>query len=158
MTIKYEYLADCKEQADKLGEAVYYQWEEMYKRQGKTVSEVTDTVKARAVTDAIPLTMVALENGTVCGSVTLKVNDFADYPDLTPWLAGVFVMPDSRGRGISKGLIAFAEKVAYEKFGKNELYLYTGSASTLYSKLGYKIFDTVHRGDKTLTLMRKGLK
>ncbi len=157
MAVKYDFLIDHPEQIDDLGSAIYYQWEDMYKGQGKSVAEVTETVRARAVKSTLPITMVAVDGDTVLGSVTIKVNDFASHPELTPWIAGVFVKSEFRGNGYGKGLISFAEKVANEQFDVSEIYLYTGSASKLYEKVGYETFDSVDRGDKVLTLMKKSL-
>lgn len=157
MSVTYDYLSNHPEFAETLGEAIYYQWEEMYQKQGKSVADVVETVRARAVSDAIPLTMVAVECGVLLGSVTIKENDFAAHPELTPWIAGVFVLPEQRGRGIGSGLVLHAEKIAADQFGVEETYLYTGSASGLYAQLGYDVFETVDRGDKVLTLMKKRL-
>lgn len=157
MSIEYDYLSNHPELVETLGESIYNQWEEMYKKQEKSVADVVETVRSRAVSDSIPLTMIAIESGVLLGSVTIKENDFADHPDLTPWIAGVFVLPEQRGRGIGKGLVLHAEKIAADKFSVSELFLYTGSASGLYSQLGYEVFETVDRGDKFLTLMKKRL-
>lgn len=157
MTITYGFLEEHPIYAEQLGEAIYYQWEEMYTQQGKTVAEVVETVKSRAISESIPCTMIALDGDTLLGSVTLKVNDFSDHPELSPWIAGVFVLPEHRGNGYGKGLVLHAEKTAAEKFDVKTTYLYTGSASELYKKIGYEVFETVDRGDKVLTLMKKEL-
>lgn len=157
MTIQYGFLEEHPDYAEQLGEAIYYQWEEMYTRQGKSVSEVIETVKSRATSESIPCTMIALDGDTLLGSVTLKVNDFVDHPELSPWIAGVFVLPEHRGKGYGKGLVLHAEKIASKKFDVKTTYLYTGSASGLYEKIGYTVFETVDRGDKVLTLMKKDI-
>jgi len=157
MNITYHYLKEFPEQIDPLARAIYTEWHSMYERQGLSVNEVIEKVRERAVDSAIPLTMIALDGNTLLGSITIKEHDFADHPELSPWLAGVFTLPEHRNKGIGKGLIAFAETVAKEKFNVSELFLYTGSASKLYEKIGYKTFETVDRGDKVLTLMKKTL-
>ena len=157
MNITLDFLAHHTDKIDLLGREIYSQWIDMYTRQNKSVDDVIKTVESRAVTDTIPLTMIALEGDTLLGSVTLKVSDFSAHPELTPWLAGVFVLPQYRKQGVGSKLIGFAENIAKEKFNVETLYLYTGSASGLYEKLGYKTFETVDRGDKILTLMKKEL-
>ena len=40
------------------------------------------------------------------GTVTLKSDDWRPREDLSPWLGGLFVLPDHRGRGIAGRLVA----------------------------------------------------
>ncbi len=157
MTVTYHYLKEFPEQIDPLARAIYSEWNTMYKRQGLSVDQVIEKVRERAVDSVIPLTMIALDGDTLLGSITIKEHDFADHPELSPWLAGVFTLPEHRKKGVGKGLITFAEAIAKETFDVKELFLYTGSASKLYEKIGYETFETVDRGDKVLTLMKKSL-
>ncbi len=157
MNITYHYLKEFPKQITPLARAIYAEWNAMYERQGLSVEQVIEKVRERAVDSAIPLTMIALDGDTLLGSITIKEHDFADHPELSPWLAGVFTLPEYRNQGVGKGLITFAETIAKEKFDVKELFLYTGSASKLYEKIGYETFETVDRGDKILTLMKKKL-
>ena len=129
----------------------------MYTKQGKGPKELENQMLERAITDAIPLTMITLEGDTLVGSVTIKAQDFASRPELSPWIAAVFVLPEFRHRGIGSKLVLFAEEVAKKQFDVNTIYLYTGSASKLYLQLGYEIIEEVDRGDTILTVMEKGL-
>ena len=156
-SITLAYLADHKEYIPELAQGVFTQWETMYTGQGKGPKDLEAQMLDRAITDAIPLTMIALENDKLVGSVTIKTQDFASRPDLSPWIAAVFVFPEFRHRGIGSKLVLHAEKIAKENFGVDKIYLYTGSASKLYAKLGYAVVEEVDRGDKILTVMEKGL-
>ena len=157
MAIKFDFLQKSPQYIEPLGTAIYKQWLTMYTNQGKSCIDVVETVRLRAVSDTLPLTLIALDGDTLLGSVTIKVNDFAAHPELTPWIAGVFVLPQFRGKGYGKALVEFAESVAHDQFDVDEIYLYTGSASGLYEKIGYSTFETVDRGDRVLTLMKKRL-
>ena len=56
--------------------------------------------------------------------------------DLTPWLAGVFVLPEHRGRGVGERLVAHAMSWAAAQRVET-LHLYTRDAVALYQKLGW---------------------
>lgn len=155
--VSFSFLSEYTELAEMLGREIYREWESMYRVQGKTESDVVATVKSRAVDNEIPLTMIAHENGALCGSVTLKVNEGDEFPELTPWLAGVFVLPQFRGKGIGRSLVTFAEMVASEKFGVRKLYLYTSTAAGLYSALGYCVFAQAEKDGKVVEYMEKEL-
>jgi GNAT superfamily N-acetyltransferase len=49
---------------------------------------------------------VAIVDGEAVGTVTLKSDDWRPREDLSPWLGGLFVLPDHRGRGIAGRLVA----------------------------------------------------
>jgi len=50
--------------------------------------------------------LVAIVDGEAVGTVTLKSDDWRPREDLSPWLGGLFVLPDHRGRGIAGRLVA----------------------------------------------------
>jgi len=50
--------------------------------------------------DNIPMTFVAIAGSTAAGSVTLVEHDMTTHLEITPWLAGLFVAPEMRGRGL----------------------------------------------------------
>jgi len=87
--------------------------------------------------DQLPLAWVAHENGVLLGTSALRVCDLEGREDLTPWLAGIFVMPDYRGRGIAAKLCEVAEMKAWE-WGVESLYLHTPDQQGLYRKLGWR--------------------
>lgn len=153
--LQIDFLADKPEFLEELAEGVFNQWIDMYTKQGKTVEDIKENCRKRSVKDKIPLNMVASIHGKLVGSVTIKNDDLSGYPELNPWVAAVFVLPAYRKQGIGSKLVLHAEKIAKEVFGKDKIYLYTGSAAELYKKLGYKQIDTVERPDKILTVMEK---
>jgi GNAT superfamily N-acetyltransferase len=56
--------------------------------------------------------------------------------DLSPWLAGVYVVPEARRRGIASSLVRYAESFAAE-VGVGRLYLHTDGSESLYQRLGW---------------------
>jgi GNAT superfamily N-acetyltransferase len=94
----------------------------------------------------IPLTFVALELDRPVGAVSLTLEDMETRKDLSPWLTGVFVLPEFRARGIASNLVKAVEEKA-RNLEVRELYLYSIRAIGLYEKLGWQEFDRViHKG------------
>jgi GNAT superfamily N-acetyltransferase len=109
-------------------------------------------------TDAMPETLVAVESGSLLGVATLqeKTRLFPDI-DRTPWLAGVYVKPEHRSRGIASLLIRDIENTA-SIAGHETLHLCTHEHEAYYKKLGYATIETrSFRGEKTF-VMAKSLK
>ena len=96
----------------------------------------TEGLRRRTNRDTIHTTYVALEGEELLGSVTLVEHDMSIHQDLTPWVAGVYVKPESRGQGVATALIRHAVAQAAQ-MGIERLYLYTASAQGLYEKLGW---------------------
>ena len=107
----------------------------------------TEGLRRRTRRDCILTTYVAFEGGQPVGSVTLVDCDMLTRPDLWPWLAGLYVIPEARGRGIGSALVRHAmAKVA--EMGICRLYLYTSSARRFYEKLGWQaIAEDFYEGE-----------
>lgn len=72
--------------------------------------------------------------------------------DLTPWLAGVFVAPDFRRRGIGSALVERVVQHATQ-LGVMRLYLYTPTADQVYSRLGWSALVRTHYRGADVTVM-----
>ena len=104
-----------------------------------SVEDWTARLGDRVLRDKIPTSYVALsEQRELLGSVTLVDCDMHTRPELWPWLAGLFVHPDARDRGVGKSLALHAmEQVGL--MGIDKLYLYTAPAEELYLRLGWRV-------------------
>ena len=101
-----------------------------------SVESWTEGLRQRTRRDVIPTTYLAFDGAELLGSVTLVENDMSIRPDLTPWLAGMYVKPESRLRGVGTALVRHAVQKTAE-MGIERLYLYTHTARTFYEKLGW---------------------
>jgi GNAT superfamily N-acetyltransferase len=88
----------------------------------------------------------------------LAAEDLDSRRDLTPWLAGVFVLPEYRRRGHASALVRHVEGVAREG-GFGTLWLYTSSAAGLYARLGWAMagFEREWQRGVEVALMRRDL-
>jgi GNAT superfamily N-acetyltransferase len=97
----------------------------------------TDGLASRANEDKIPLTIIALDGEIPVGSASIVSFDMDTRRDLSPWLAGVFVLPEYRSQGVGGQLVRDA-MVKANALGIEKLYLYTRSAIGIYEKLGWE--------------------
>lgn len=109
-------------------------------------SDFTVETRVAALTNVaghekIPSIFVAIENSEFCGSAALVEQDMDNHPELSPWLAAVFVKEAWRGRGVAKSLVQYCEREA-KNSGIRKLYLFTEFASKLYSSLGWKTIES----------------
>ena len=89
------------------------------------------------------------------GTASLTESDLDSRPELTPWLASVFVLPAWRGRGIASALV---ERVAEEArmAGCPGCYLYTPDQQALYARLGWQMQEELDYRGERVTLMWRG--
>ena len=151
--IHVDYLARHLESADKLAPYFYQEWREIYDARGQDYQAVAESFRSRANIDSLPLALVALHQNDVVGTASLKARDLEVRPELTPWLAGVFVLPDWRGKGIATQLIKRAMDEA-KRLRLRDLYLWTPSAESLYRRLGWREVERLHYCNTDIVVMK----
>ena len=94
--------------------------------------------------DHIPLSLLALAENEPVGTVNLIVNDNSKRPQLTPWLAALFVAPAFRGQGVGSALVRrLCEEAA--RLGYRRLYLGTDIPG-FYEALSARIHEQLDDG------------
>jgi GNAT superfamily N-acetyltransferase len=69
------------------------------------------------------------------------------HPELGPWIAGLFVIPSHRRRGLGSALMKHATDAATQ-MGHPDLFLHTSTATCLYLQLGWKkLFRESYEGE-----------
>lgn len=138
--IKIDYLANHLEYSSVIGEWYYNEWQRYYA--AETKDNIIDGVKKRANTQYLPLTLVAIYNDKLVGTVCLKHDDLSLREDLSPWLAGVYVDENFRSRGIGKMLVERALNES-KRFGYRTIYLWTPAARAYYESMGWEWMEEV---------------
>lgn len=100
----------------------------------------------------IPATFIALDGDEPLGSASIVADDLPTHPELTPWLASVYVTPAARGRGVASALVRHVVGRA-AAMGVARLYLYTEGARGLYEKLGWRAIAADHFEGSPVTIM-----
>src|SRR5215469_16254261 len=102
--MQIDYLADRPEFIPDVARWHHEEWS--YIRPGDTIEARTVRLRAECGRGEMPTTFVAYSGSTLFGTAMLLAHDMDSRMDLTPWLAGVFVVPDYRRQGIASTLIS----------------------------------------------------
>ena len=134
-----------------------WRWEAFFRKHGQPFEEVFAAAQRTATAaPPMPRTFVLLADHEPIGTASLVDHDLDERPDLTPWLAGVFVAPQARGQGHAAQLITAVESAASEA-AYPILWLYTRTAERVYERAGWERVETVQHKDNPYTLMRRTL-
>lgn len=110
------------------------------------------------LTDAfVPSMFIAVDgSGRVYGTSSIIAHDLASRPDLTPWLANVYIDAAQRGKGLGRQLVLHAMQQA-KQAGINTLYLFTPDQQPFYERLGWHYLCTEYLHGHAETVMQVNL-
>ena len=154
MRLEIRCIAECPELVPLVGRWHFDEWG--HHDPGGTALSWTASLAERVHRDRVPTTFVAFTGGEPVGTACLVEHDMDTRLDLTPWLAGVFVVPEQRGGGIGAALVEHAADRA-RAFGVTELFLYTNGAERLYRSLGWRAIGRELYEGREVTLMARTL-
>jgi predicted N-acetyltransferase YhbS len=72
---------------------------------GMSVADLVAHLKTVSAPPCIPISLIALIDGELVGTVNLIENDDANRKHLRPWLAAMVVRAEYRGQGIGTALV-----------------------------------------------------
>jgi len=129
--VQISYLIDYPRYIPQLVQWLFEEWDAILGE--KTPDARIKKLNAHMNRDQLPLAWVAHANEQLLGTAALRVHDLEGREDLTPWLAGVFVPPQFRRRGIGAALCATVEEVARSHGGKDSLSFHTRQATVVFA-------------------------
>jgi GNAT superfamily N-acetyltransferase len=98
--------------------------------------------------------LIAKVDGEPTGTCLLVESEIEPNHDVSPWLAGLFVVPEHRRKGAGAVLVRAIEDQARRR-GFSRLYLYTAEAVRFYARLGWTVLDrTTWKGFHTALMFR----
>ena len=132
-----------------------WRWEAFFRKHGRSFEDVLAAAQRTAAgAQVMPRTFVLLADNAPIGTASLVAHDLDERPDLTPWLAGVFVTPAFRGQGHAARLITAVEDAAVGA-AFPVLWLYTNTAARVYARAGWEHVETVQHNEKPYSVMRR---
>jgi GNAT superfamily N-acetyltransferase len=132
-------------------------WDEWHLDAGDSLEAIHDAVAASVSPSGPPQTFVLLVDDQPVGTASLVAHDLDERPNLTPWLAGVLVIPEARGQGHVIHLIQAVE-VACRSAGVGTVWLHTTDAERVSARAGWHTVEAIRRRGRSLvTLMRRDL-
>ncbi|MBP5978949.1 MAG: GNAT family N-acetyltransferase [Halomonas sp.] len=129
-------------------------WGHLHPR--KTLQNAIEETIFECGAGGVPSIFVAMQGDIPVGTASLTADDMSTRPELTPWLASVFVLPESRGRGIASALVQRVEAEAH-KNGIRQFYLYTPVQQALYQRLGWLPVERLEYRGEVVALMSRQL-
>ena len=99
----------------------------------------------------VPTTFLAID-GELLGSAAIVANDMETRPELSPWLASVYVAAQHRNNGIGSKLVNHVVEQA-KLNDINKLYLMTPDKKYFYQALGWKHIDEERYHGFNVTIM-----
>lgn len=99
--------------------------------------------------------LVAKADDEPIGTCLLVESEIEPNHDVSPWLAGLFVVPEHRRKGAGAVLVRAIEDQARLR-GFSRLYLYTTEAVGFYARLSWSIVDRTNwKGFDTALMVRE---
>jgi predicted N-acetyltransferase YhbS len=116
-------------------------WRAWWEPHGASVEDVQHALGEVLESPGFPFTLVATEYGQFIGTVTAIVSDMAERPELSPWIAALWVEPDWRGQGVARALLDHAAHLL-AGFGHATAYLCARpSLRPFYSGLDWRLIE-----------------
>jgi GNAT superfamily N-acetyltransferase len=118
-----------------------------------TFETLVSEFEERTTRHRIPETFVAVKDDEPLGMASIVKHDLTTRKELSPWLAAVYVSPESRNRGIGSRLVRTVMQEA-ETLGLERLYLLTPNKVRFYSRLGWRVLEhTEYRGENVAIML-----
>ena len=95
-------LRRCPEFFDTVADRIWRAW---WQADGHPLDYISGRLRENMNATPIPFALVAHDGETFLGTASVIVSDLAERPQLTPWVAAVWVEPQARGRGIGGALV-----------------------------------------------------
>ena len=144
------YLADCPQYITVLAKWCHEQWG--YLNPNRTLAEVEINFSELLNLDRIPFALVVIDGGKAIAMASLDLQDMDVYPDLTPWLASVYVVPAHRKKGIGSKIVkAVLEKAKQHHVKK--VYFFTMDQEHWYAKMGFQVLQKTNYHNEDVTVM-----
>jgi len=130
------------------------EWPSYYGANGP--GNALEDLRAFANRGSLPIGVVALRQGVICGVAALKPESIASHRHLSPWASAGLVLPAERGKGIGSLLLAALECEA-RRLGFPFIYCGTGTAHTLLRRRTWEFMEWVAQDGQSLGIYRKAL-
>ena len=123
---------------------------------GASVERGISGLQERLHRNRVPLTLVAVNDEQLVGTVSLVDCDMDIRPDFGPWLADLYVAPEQRRRGIGVLLMDALANEAKRR-GIDSLFLFTASSEFFYAKRGWQKIESCFFRNRDVVIMKKHL-
>jgi GNAT superfamily N-acetyltransferase len=117
-------------------------WRFSWKDAGTPLDYISGRLLENLNAEPIPIALVAHAGAEFLGTASVIASDLEERPQLTPWVAAVWVEPHARSRGVGSALVERAARDCFA-LGIARAYLCARPArSGFYERLGWIPIET----------------
>ena len=117
-------------------------WQAWWKANGFPLDYISDRLCQNMSDSDIPFALVAHDGQAFLGTASVIASDLAERPQLTPWVAAVWVEPEARRHGIGTALVKRAAQDCFA-LGVGRAYLCARPhLLAFYTGLGWTAVET----------------
>jgi GNAT superfamily N-acetyltransferase len=116
-------------------------WQAWWELDGTPLDYISSRLRENLNAEPIPFALVAHDGDAFLGTVSVIASDLAERPQLTPWMAALWVEPEARRRGVGAALL---DRATHDCFalGVSRAYLCARPRlSRFYEGLGWIISE-----------------
>ena len=131
-------LRQCPQFLDVVAHRVWQAW---WEPKGTPLEHIAARTRENMADTPTPFALVAHDGATFLGTASVIAADLEERPQLTPWVAAVWVEPHIRGRGVGAALVDRATRDCFA-LGVARVYLCARQPLLgFYSGLGWKLIE-----------------
>jgi predicted N-acetyltransferase YhbS len=131
-------------------------WHAFWRHRGMPLAQIREGLaRIRDSESGVPFALVAETNGRACGNALVIESDLSARPELTPWLAALWVDEGVRHRGIARALLDDGARRC-TAVGVPRLYLISRPAlQHFYTRLGWQVLEREVGEDRQVLYARE---
>jgi N-acetylglutamate synthase-like GNAT family acetyltransferase len=116
-------------------------WQAWWKADGHPSDYISGRLRENMNATPIPFALVAHDGEAFLGTASVIASDLAERPQLTPWVAAVWVDPRARRRGVGAALVERATQDCFA-LGVGRVYLCARpQRSGFYERLNWTMIE-----------------
>jgi GNAT superfamily N-acetyltransferase len=135
-TVVVSHLRDTPHFFDAVADRIWRAW---WEQQGFPLSHITCLLQESLTEDAESLCLVAHAGDRFVGTASVIASDLEERPDLTPWVAAVWVDPPFRGTGIGGDIVLKAARAALDSGAEAVHLCALPGKRAFYERLGWRL-------------------
>jgi N-acetylglutamate synthase-like GNAT family acetyltransferase len=130
-------ISDLRQRPEFFGTVAMRIWQAWWEADGTPLDHISSRLRENMDVTPIPFALVAHDGESFLGTASVIASDLAERPQLTPWVAAVWVEPQARGRGVGGALVNRATEDCFA-LGVSRAYLCARlQRSGFYERLGW---------------------
>jgi N-acetylglutamate synthase-like GNAT family acetyltransferase len=132
-------ISDLRQRPEFLDTVAARIWQAWWRESGHPLNFISGRLRDENLNPApIPFALVAHDGAAFLGTASVVASDLAERPQLTPWVAAVWVEPGARQRGVGGALVNHATRDCFA-LGFGRAYLCArAKLSAYYQRLGWR--------------------